>query len=122
MPIAFKQVPFSVERVPMSGPFYKEVPFTIRGDIRRDTKGRPVFDVALQSFSLEVMYDGNPHHCSMSLDQIALEIGESKNTDDDGVVKLTIWRRNHPNDARNSPPWGFRGTVTALVIADLKSS
>ncbi|MEV4742684.1 hypothetical protein [Streptomyces sp. NPDC049555] len=105
----------------MAGPYTAKQGFTIPGKIRRDEKGRPVFNVMIQSYQLEVLENGNPSHALMSLDQIGLELVSSEDTDEDGQVKLTLWRRNHPNDARNTG-WGFRGTVTALVIADLMSS
>ncbi|WP_344439334.1 hypothetical protein [Streptomyces luteosporeus] len=95
--------------------------FTIPGKIRQDEKGRPVFNVALQSYSLEVLENGNPSWTPMALDQVGLEIVHSEDTDEDGQVRLTLWRRNHPDPAKN-PGWAFRGTVTALVIADLVSS
>ncbi|MFI9201382.1 hypothetical protein [Streptomyces sp. NPDC053048] len=121
MAIAFKRVKFEVDRAPMAAPYSQKQGFTIPGKIRNDEKGRPVINVMLQSYSLEVLENGNPSHCSMSLDQVGLEIVSSEDTDEDGQVKLTLWRRNHPNHATN-PGWGFKGTVTALVIADLMSS
>ncbi len=121
MAIAFRRITFEVDRAPQAGPYTQKKGFQIPGKIRLDEKGRPVFNVTLQSYSLEVLENGNPSHCLMSLDQIGLEIVASEDTDDDGQVKLTLWRRNHPNDSRN-PGWGFKGTVTALVIADLMNS
>lgn len=121
MPIAFKQVKFKVDRAPMAGPYTDQRGFTIPGKIRRDEKMRPVYNVVLQSYSLEVLLAGTPSHCSMSLDEIELGIGPSEDTDDDGQVRLTLWRRNHPNDSKDVN-WGFKGTVTALVIADLAST
>ncbi|MEX2985975.1 hypothetical protein [Streptomyces sp. C36] len=122
MPIAFKTVTFEVNRAPMAGAYIKPQGFAVPGTVRRNEKGKPVLQVALQSFEMEVLVDGNPSHCSMALDQVKLELVPSTNEDDDGAVRLTLLRRNHPNDARNNPPWGFRGVVTALVIADIASS
>ncbi|MFD7908036.1 hypothetical protein ACFV4G_38090 [Kitasatospora sp. NPDC059747] len=117
MPIELKPVPFPVTTAPMSAPCRQTIGFSLKGKVRRDDHGNAVWGVAIQSYSLEVLQNGNPTHASMSLDQIGLEIVPG-GPDDDAAVELTIWRRNHPNDAKD-PSWGFRGTVTALIVADL---
>ncbi|MFD7908035.1 hypothetical protein ACFV4G_38085 [Kitasatospora sp. NPDC059747] len=117
MPIELKRIQFPVFTAPMSAPYTQEVGFSLKGKVRRDDRGHAVWSAAIQSYSVEVLQSGNPTHALMSLDEVGVEIVQG-GPDDDAAVKLTMWRRNHPNDAKD-PSWAFRATVTALVIADI---
>ncbi|GHC32032.1 hypothetical protein [Streptomyces cinnamoneus] len=122
MPIEFKPVTFTVGDTPMGdSPCKQTVGFSLTGTVRK-VKNKSVWSVALQSYSLEVLYNHTVTHCMMSLDQVGLKIVPTENPDYDAAVELTIWRRNHPNDAKGDVNWQYRGAVTALVIADLTSS
>ncbi|GAA4934516.1 hypothetical protein ACFPM3_05230 [Streptomyces coeruleoprunus] len=118
--LEFKTVTFTVDSAPMSAQTSLTSGFSLKGKVRK-IDGRPVMNVALQACKLEVLHGGNVHHCSMSLDEVAVELIPSSSAEYDGTVRMTIWRRNHPNDARDAA-WKFRGTVTALVVADITSS
>ncbi|SPF06466.1 hypothetical protein [Streptomyces sp. MA5143a] len=120
MAIEFRTVTFKVDSVPMAAPTEVMENFYLKGKVRR-IDGRPVMNVALQSFSVEVLENGNPSHTFMSLDKVSVESVTPASSEYDGCIKLTIWRRNHP-DTSKLVNWRFKYTVTALVIADIVSA
>ncbi|MBP2401656.1 hypothetical protein SNS2_0184 [Streptomyces netropsis] len=123
MPIEFKPVTFSVGDTPMGdSPCKQTVGFVLHGKVRKDDRNKSVWSVALQSYSLEAVYNHNADADQiLTFDQVGLKIVGIENPDYDAAVELTIWRRTRPG-ATPDVNRQFRGTVTALVIADVTST
>ncbi|MFE0047051.1 hypothetical protein [Streptomyces albireticuli] len=123
MPIELRPIQFTVDQHVMATPYVETRGFSLDGTVRTGGKKKnPVMSVALQSFSLEVLVNGNPTQAPMALDQVELEIVRAQDPNDDAAVRLTLRRRINQPEASANPAWQFRGTVTALVIADLATT
>ncbi|MGW2186962.1 hypothetical protein [Streptomyces sp. NPDC001719] len=123
MPVEFKPVTFTVSDTPMGdSPCKQTVGFALNGKVRKDLRNKSVWSVALQSYSLEAVYDHKADVDQiLTLDQVGLKIVSTENPDYDAAVELIIWRRTRPG-ATSDNNRQFRGTVTALVIADITST
>ncbi|MEV0118780.1 hypothetical protein AB0H77_36950 [Streptomyces sp. NPDC050844] len=86
------------------------------GKIREDADGNPVIDVAVRSHSFAAYINGQPEDWELGGQTVHLEVTHTGHTS--GQVTLRMNMRPRLSELPN-PAYQFKGTVEALVIADL---
>ncbi|MYT33104.1 MULTISPECIES: hypothetical protein [unclassified Streptomyces] len=88
------------------------------GKIRLNDRNRPIVDVALRSFHLEVTQNGRSEDFEIGLEDIILSIDPNAYQHD---AEITVRAQLSPRvDARHNASFAYRGWVEVLVIAELE--
>ncbi|MFF2813149.1 hypothetical protein ACFVT2_39510 [Streptomyces sp. NPDC058000] len=88
------------------------------GKIRLNDKSRPIIDVALRSFHLEITQNGRSEDFEIGLEEITLSIEPNLYQRD---AEVTVRAQLSPRmDARRDASFAYRGWVEVLVMAELE--
>ncbi|GAA2671620.1 hypothetical protein [Streptomyces lunalinharesii] len=117
MALAFREIEVPIGPRDCSAAWEHDEKFDFPRKIKVDDNDNLVVDVAIKAYDLEALANGNPTEFMVWHDKVSVELTTSGHRS--GSVRLSAWLRPHPNYAASSG-YGFRGTVKALVIADLE--
>ncbi|GAA3080116.1 hypothetical protein ACFQ0X_14755 [Streptomyces rectiviolaceus] len=116
MALAFEVVQFDTGISPAAVDVEQTRDVTFPGKIREDADGNPVIDVAIRSYSFAAYVNGQPEDWELGGQTLRLEVSRSGHTS--GQITLRMNMRPRLSEVRN-PAYQFKGTVEALVMADL---
>ncbi|MER6045981.1 hypothetical protein ABT168_00545 [Streptomyces sp. NPDC001793] len=116
--IAFVPQKLTISATGLDQPAVATAGVDFQGKIRSNDKGRPIVDVALRSFHLEVTQNGRSEDFEIGLEDITLSIDPNAYQHD---AEITVRAQLSPRrDARRDASFAYSGWVEVLVIAELE--